>query len=653
MNTTIIMILGLLGLLTRMTTAAVFDAVFILPEHAPEAAGPWSAAPLSPGSVTTDGRLLLRVEGDHAFWRLKVSPASGLGFSLGLPLINVPPATVKIARDFLLSRTAEEGSSFKADEQWRNAKLGDTVIPVYDAAVDEGRTPAYLEFKIVPDEPAPTEGSFRTTAGALRTDLGFILVSLTDNDFPVADWATQGETSVEQLRRKAGTEQIKPMRFGSGFMTAEDSGGGVRATEGTTLVQPSPDLLTISNYVGTSSGDALTGESNRTDIRVENPLQPYGSYDEMKRDYRTNEFFQILRARQKSAARIEWMIENGTPPSELRVQVGDPTKFFEGHNVSSARLETPDDDVVIARTTVMGTGGLQVDGVAAGSGILYVEMDGREELFTLLVSGPGTSSPKGSAPAAAAATFVPGWRTYKVYNAGEHSDQRWYYQYQSLVFGGGGKGNYVGCGPCAWTILMGWWDKSVPVVFRPYYYGSGIPNFQLGKADAPEQNDYAVEAMMHDFRDNWIDPLYCDIVSGQCGTPPDKMANGIDYFKSLAFYYNFPYLPLLQEDVLGYGYSIKWSYFPQNGVNDFNKLARDSVHAGYPSIIGIGGLSHYAVAYGYIEARYELAPGYYPYWRAWFKANWGNGGTKYYKFTDNYFFATKCHFWQTTTSYNP
>ena len=280
--------------------------------------------PITPAQLTTDGKLLVPVQSDQQYWRLRVTPASELGFSLGLPLINVPPTSVKIATDFLAARMASPDSTADVGEKWQTARLADTVIPVYDAGIDAGRSPAYLEFKVVPNDPAPITGGYRTTAGPLKADLGFILVSLTDNDFPVADWATEGETRIEKLRRRAGSALIKPMRFGSALLVAEERNGGVLATDGSVLPRPSPDLLSVSNYVGSISADTSTGESNRSpDLRLENPLQPYGSYAEMKADYGTNTFFQLSRARLKNAARLHWLIENGTPP----VQVGQTATF--------------------------------------------------------------------------------------------------------------------------------------------------------------------------------------------------------------------------------------------------------------------------------------------------------------------------------------
>jgi hypothetical protein len=315
--------------------------------------------------------------------------------------------------------------------------------------------------------------------------------------------------------------------------------------------------------------------------------------------------------------------------------------------VREARLESPDDNSAIARLAPSGRLGLRIDGLAKGSGVMRVQVDGREELYTLLVTAKDGAF-------VAAGGFTPGWRVaVKHYKAGTDGDQPLYTQYQSLEFGGGGPGNFVGCGPCAWTMLMGWWDrKGVPAAYRPFKHGGGIPNFLLGLPDAPAENTYGVEDLMREFRNTWVDPVICNPFSGQCATLPSETGDGMNYFANVRFLYNNAYLPFLQENVLGYSYSYKWTYGPKVGVNDYNKLVRESLRDGLPSIVGVGWLSHYALAYEYVESRYEAAPGYFPYWRAWLKLNWGNGGSRTVKFTDPTFFATKAKLWQKHTTFD-
>src|SRR5688572_12566699 len=148
-------VLCLMAMLASSAFAAAVDYLPISLEQAANPAGPWSTVPVRAPHVTADGKLLLPAVRDHEFWRLKITSAGDIDFALGLPLINVPPASLKIARDFLALHTEGNGAVGDPisidppdpDNQWRQAKLADTVIPVYEAALDGGRTPAYLEFK--------------------------------------------------------------------------------------------------------------------------------------------------------------------------------------------------------------------------------------------------------------------------------------------------------------------------------------------------------------------------------------------------------------------------------------------------------------------------------------------------------------------------
>ena len=50
-------------------------------------------------------------------------------------------------------------------------------------------------------------------------DLGYILVSLTEENFPVVSFSNEGLTPVEKLWCRAGTRNIKPVQFDA-FMEA-------------------------------------------------------------------------------------------------------------------------------------------------------------------------------------------------------------------------------------------------------------------------------------------------------------------------------------------------------------------------------------------------------------------------------------------------
>jgi len=653
----------LVGFIHTASAAAEFLPVTL--EQAASPTGPWSPAPVSSHHLSPDGSLVMPAQRDAEYWRLRVGQANLLNFTLGLPLGDGPAEATQIANNFLSQHAmtdpgavgdAEGDSVDDPFVAWRSARLADVVIPIYDPAHDEGRTPAYMEDKVIVDGTMdPLSRPFRATPAPVDLNRGFIIVSLTENDFPIVTWGNHGRTMVEQLRERAGTAQIKPMLYGVELMVGESPEGNVLATLGTLLFKPNSALLNFTDYLGESFLDTDTGEAGRpSDFPITDIYETYDSYAAMKADYSTNEFFQLSRAQKREAARLDWLFVRGTPPPTLLVRYGEPSTNFFGRRVLGATLHTPDNER-LAEVSVLAPDGLVISAFGAGggggAGLVHVQLEGGDQFFTLQVVGQNSEETTGSG----GGVFTPGWHLVKIYRAGTTEDQRWYKQFQSLDFGGDGPGNYVGCGSCAWTMLMGWWDrKGVPVIFKPYLHGSGISGWQLGLPDAPAGNNYSVEAMMRDFRSQWVDPNYCNIVTGACGTPPDRMARGIDYFASLRNPYNLSYFPLIQEPLLGYGYQIKWTYFPKDGVNEFNTLARESLQKGYPSIVGLGDLVHYALAYGYYEWRYEVAPGVYPWWKAWMQCNWGDGGKegpRYYNFNEKHFFATKCRFWQTHTEY--
>ena len=654
----LVVVLCLLASFTNAAMAAAVDYLPIALEQAANPDGPWTTVPVGAQQLAPDGKLLMPAAREHEYWRLKVTAAGDIGFALGLPLIDVPPTPLKIARDFLALHSSPRGEEGQSESEWGSVRLADVATPIYDPALDGGRTPAYMEFKVIAAVGDPSVGdpsvgdSSGYTPAPVRRDRGFIQVSLTENDFPVAAWSTEGTTPIEQLRDAAGTATVKPVMFGPSLLVGESREGRMAATLGSLLSKPHPELMQFADFVGSASYDSETGESNSTPtIPLGQPLDMYASYEQMKEDYQTNEFYVSVRARKRETAKIDWLFARGATFPHLKVGVGDPTINFAGREVRSASLHAPD-DARIALLTPLGREGLQIEGLMPGGGVIAVRFAEGEEYFSLEVGDPAAKTAQ-----AMLGGFTPGWKQTKLYLAGTKDNQCWYSQFQSLDFGGGGLGNYVGCGPCAWTMLMGWWDhQGVPVSFRPNASGgSGLPNFKLGLPDAPKsENDSYVNSMMRAFRFQWVDPLYCNIFSGACGTPPDKMAEGTQYFMSLQTPYNLLYEPLLGQKVLGHSYKVSWTWVSYNGVNDHNKLARESIEKGRPSIMGIGFLNHYILAYAYLEKQYEMAPGVFIGWRPYLRANWGNGsaGVKWINFQNDWFFATKARFWQTHMTYN-
>jgi len=92
------------------------------------------------------------------------------------------------------------------EEDWKGAEIGEGFY-WYNPMI-EGK-PAYIEFKVVKD----------------GKDQGGIVVSLTKADFNIPEYRTEGKTTYEYLQNKAGTKDIKGIRFTPFDYTAETSSG--------------------------------------------------------------------------------------------------------------------------------------------------------------------------------------------------------------------------------------------------------------------------------------------------------------------------------------------------------------------------------------------------------------------------------------------
>ena len=66
----------------------------------------------------------------------------------------------------------------------------------------------------------------------------------------------------------------------------------------------------------------------------------------------------------------------------------------------------------------------------------------------------------------------------------------------------------------------------------------------------------------------------------------------------------------------------------ESGVAEHGLLCRDAIVKGYPAVVGLGWLWHYALAYGVKYQEFELLPGYFSESRRILKCNMGWAGSK-------------------------
>jgi hypothetical protein len=90
--------------------------------------------------------------------------------------------------------------------------LAGAVVPFYRPDIDEI---AYYEFKVEPT--------------------GFLMVSATENDFPIAHWSSEGNTISSQLvneAKKSGKSVAKFFKLDTLSYVVEDSNGELAASLG-------------------------------------------------------------------------------------------------------------------------------------------------------------------------------------------------------------------------------------------------------------------------------------------------------------------------------------------------------------------------------------------------------------------------------------
>jgi hypothetical protein len=593
-----------------LTCKPLDAAVAVLELERSTNATTWEKITLDPTILTATGGVLQNTHDPVALYRLRIRDDQNAGFVTAIPLNNAPRQAVEIARQFLADLTTDGPDSEGGDseENWTDAELGPVCYPIYDPAVDEGRTPAYIEFKIMrapqwPASPSPTDpfGMSPPDTSDNNCDFGHLLVSLTPGDFPVPSYAQSGATPVEMLLRKARTSgPVKPVRYDDGLLIGEDAAGAIVGSIGNVPFLIDPSILSIAGKEFEGFDDE---EGVRDDEGPEFPARGYESYPEFKADFATNTLYAELRRLRGAKAAKAWNAVLGIEPALIRVPVAERTTVLETRQIQSAEVADPQ----IATVTIPSTGiGLWVTGLQDGGTLLEVtDASGATESFLLLVGS-------GASPGGALNAATSGWTAWQTWYAGGWSDQRRYWQY----------GNdpqmcpsaASGCGPTAWGMLFGWWDRK----------GSPRLMKNVNLADAPLGNeDSVLDCNRYVF--GQVGP-FC--VNGQAATMPWNMKLGRHWASHR-----------------GAGRSITWTWgVPYLSPGSVSKVA-DSIKAGRPSILGLGFYWHYPLAYGY-KVRQNKSLGIVWSTQRYFKCNMGWGGeSPEWRNADSTWFGTNARYW--------
>lgn len=550
---------------------------------------------------------------------------------------NLPPQVTNIAQKHLQSFV---NASAGAIHEWEQVSIAPAARYLCDPGHQAGELPAYVEFGVV---------------GAAKEACGYILVSLTEEDYPVAEFSTSGATKTDRLPAAAGAGTIKKfMRFGPAYIVGEDAAGGRMTALGTApliFTGPLP-----SGPVVQSEGDTFDGVvPQRSAIGA----TVAANYPDLKADFQKNPERIRIRTKRSLDTAAAWRLAKGVFNPPLQLNVGQTAEFLSG-KVFVAAVEVGMRPVETMRILPLPKGGIQVTGASPGSVIVRLqEQGGAVDFYTVTVSAAAQTGAPVIVPRDA-----PLIKTYWQAGSGWAGDQRQYDQLSNPSWC-----PLDGCGPTAMAMLLGWWDANgVPSAFYRLTSGAGdAHNFRfnyesLRDQDAPKDtygagNQAIVVPVYNDLHN--LSNTICFATTDQGATPPDQLVSAFqEYVGRIVNPLPSPNNEFGQGFVSCY-YSAAHVLAP-GGETDWEhsgKLLVKGIQNGVPGVTGIGLVAwdlHYPLAYGYVLTQQQNGNQLEDV-ADYFKCNmgWGPGSPPEYHNARDVWFGLSARFSQKTRPISP
>lgn len=588
------------------------DWVTLQVERAPGPAGPWIQVDLDEFPKDEHGNPRIPVDNPKEFYRTRIELGPAVRIGDSIPLLEVPEDAVAIAKEHLAKKLAGDPTRDNTDpEGWPDgAQLAPRVHPQFVVAGDGSVKPGYFEFKVLLPATPPVRGRGPTVSDPSEerpADLGYILVSASNEDFPIAEFATSGPTPHEEMARIAGTPRFNLVRYGPTFRAAEDAQGNLIANLGATPFKLDANVLELNGAEW--KGDSRTG-LDQNPVRLPRlEVAHYESYLAFKADFATSPVYAKLRENRKARAKWEWNVRSGRGPEGMNIVIDEPVTILPGLDGIEYSFVGESTDPILS-VAPDPKGGLVLRGQKPGEGMLYVKRGANEYLFSIVIS-----------------TRV-GTRAYGdvvetgYWYAGAWGNQPRYHQLKRDRWC-----DLVGCGPVAWAMLFAWYDLNWGVEYAFNGEGSGSPPWDMSTSS----NRSKVIPIYDDLHE------LCDVICNPFGddgaTYPTDMTDG---FKSYTFVF-------ANAGLLGRAWTINsvTGTWPDAGA----LRSRDAIKKGYPAVTGLGWMWHYVLAYGYCYEKIETTPGH-TYTVRYLKCNmgWNGSGPAWYNLADT-FYSADCELW--------
>ena len=521
-----------------------------------------------------------------------------------IPLSEIPTNVWTIAQQHLFDcSSVADSRGASIPSPWEGAVISEA-RPVYVVGIDGGVLPAFMELKIV----RPVTGGAATPVPP-QQDAGFILVSLTTAEKPVVCFAQAGRTPSEDLEFVSGRRATKVLRYGPAYLAAEDASGNLIQGLGSLPLRVELGNLTA---MDTSFGFATAGSDVAFNPQPDPPglpvATPFASYAELKTWWQSNPLQIQLRKRRAGFAQLRWDLEAGRLPTVITLHLGETRALVNpAEQIVSYRVDTDAEAEGFVRVVAgNGVGGASVTGMSVGSAPIYLINDQDQvKPFVIVVEGAPALAKQRNGYPLVPLNFKLGWQPIKEWSALDYTAQPRWKQFPLSKYCAVGSG-YVGCGPIAWTILLGWFEHQ------------GVPA-ALGNAlnvdTFLQQNNVVVNETadtLHSFCDT-----HCVPFTGEGATFPWDMDGGLTLVDSIK-----------QQGFINWSASYQWETFP-DCYNPSAKTGVTAIKAGRPALLGLWGMMHYAVAYGYWERFFQITPGGPSYGSMrWFRCNMGGASAE-------------------------
>lgn len=597
------------SLLLGISAVQASDYVTLWIEKAPSLSGPWTRIDLDAVPRDANGNIRLPANQPNEFYRTQIDLSPSADPSDPIPLEEVPKEFLDRAIDFLKRMTGPSAAN-DDEEGWpEGVQLAPHARGMNFLLGDGSVRMGYLEFKLLlPALPPSERGGPAKSApeDASPIDAGYLLLSVTDEDFPIAEFATSGPTPFERLARLAKTSRFQLMRYGPTFLAAEDEKSNLLASEGEAPFKLDPAVLQINNLEWV--GDSDTGLDNSPHIVPQLKMEHYHDYHEFKHDFATNPIYQKLREIKKARAKLYWDLARGLEPEGVTVMVSNTAQVLNKLAPEPALVYSfISEDGDILSITPDPKGGLNLQGLRPGEGLLRVLQGNQEYVVAIQVRSRLQLNNVST--------------TTNTWYAGNWGQQPKYYQLRDPDWC-----DLVGCGPTAWAMLFAWFERVRGVDYAFNYAGQAPPDLSTTSNRAKVKPVYRA---LHELCD-----VICNPFGDGGGTWPTDMTEG---FKA------YTYTPALTK-LIGRSWHINavTGTWPDEGA----LRSAEAIKKGYPAVTGLGYLWHYVLAYGYTRETWTFPNGYKIHHR-YIKCNmgWNNSSPKWYHLGDT-FYAADCKLWK-------